>query len=506
MKDGLGIHPVAGTDNLHRKLDLLFIHGLGGGAFSTWQYEDKAEYLWPKGLFGDFPDIGVWTIAYGAAPSKWVDDVMSMEDRAENLLNHFVANGIGKRPFALVAHSMGGLIAKYMLTQAECSNDSDYNEIATNCRGVVFLAVPHNGSGWSNLLDYARVLVRGNKILTQLSKDDSALMQLSKNFRQFSQRKKLACYAFIETKEVRVRPKVLGFISMPIPKGIKIVSQSSAGDTELVKPPVPMDDDHFSICKLTSKNDLLYKSMQKIIQAYLDKKPDEPEEISNHIPWFYYTIDHDFLSSYCFIDHFKENDFFVGFFAAEPEHKPYSFAAHCYTIINNSPMREDIRGKMLPIQLFSTERDSFREALHRQAIPDRSSVDPDQQIESWLREEKTLVLYAPIKFENKAARIIEGAIEYLQQLTIQNVRLAVLFSGKEHPEQLPKGCKDMNTLGALKVGDIQDWLDDCYERQNIDFTSKKGLEQELSELLKVPETTYKQTFSVLENYHYSVNR
>ena len=41
MKGGLGIHPLAGTDNLNRKLDLLFIHGLGGDAFSTWQYENK---------------------------------------------------------------------------------------------------------------------------------------------------------------------------------------------------------------------------------------------------------------------------------------------------------------------------------------------------------------------------------------------------------------------------------------------------------------------------------
>ncbi|MEZ5476487.1 MAG: AAA family ATPase [Thiolinea sp.] len=262
-----GIFPVAGTDNADRKLDLIFIHGLGGDAFSTWQYNNEQKYFWPKSLANEFPDIGVWTIGYGATVSQWIEDVMPMEDRAENLLNHLSVIGIGSKPLVFVAHSMGGLIGKYILIQASQSNDKDYQQIAENCLGVVFLAVPHDGSGWSNLLDYARFLIRGNKILKQLAKDDSALRQLDRNFSQLVQRKNLACYGFFETEQVRYRKKLLGFI--PVPVGIKIVSESSASSSFLSRPATPLPANHISICKLKSKRDQLYENMNKIVLAYL---------------------------------------------------------------------------------------------------------------------------------------------------------------------------------------------------------------------------------------------
>ena len=262
-----GILPIAGTENSNRDLDILFIHGLGGDALSTWQYENNNKYFWPQALISDFPNIGIWTIGYGATASSWVEDVMSMEDRTENLLNLLSLKNIGKKPFVLIAHSMGGLIAKYILTQAAQSNNPNYQAIANNCQGIVFLAVPHNGSGWSNVLDYTRIIVRGNEIVRQLSKDSSSLRQLNNNFTQLSNRQGYDCYAFFETKEVRVRKKIFWFI--PFSKGIKVVSESSASGSFLKEPAIPMDDDHLSICKLQSKEDQLYKNILRIINTYL---------------------------------------------------------------------------------------------------------------------------------------------------------------------------------------------------------------------------------------------
>ena len=262
-----GIFPIEGTDNPERELDILLMHGLGGDAFSTWQYDNNTKYFWPKALLSDFPNIGVWTIGYGASASCWLEDVMSMEDRAENLLNQLTLKGIGERPFALITHSMGGLIAKYMLVQAAQSNHPAYQKIAQSCQGVIFLAVPHNGSGCSTILDYARILVRGNEIVRQLSKDSSALRQLDRNFVQLSQRLNLSCYAFFETKEIRIRKKVFGIV--PVSKGIQIVSESSASSSFLKEPAIPMDDDHISICKLRSKEDQLYGNIVRIIKYLL---------------------------------------------------------------------------------------------------------------------------------------------------------------------------------------------------------------------------------------------
>lgn len=261
------ISPIAGTDNSNRELDVLFIHGLGGDEFSTWQSEGSNNFFWPEALSSDFPNIGVWAIGYGATVSRWIEDVMSMEDRTENLLNLLTLKSIGKKPFVLIAHSMGGLIAKYLLTQAAQSNNLAYRAIANNCQGIVFLAVPHNGSGWSNVLDYAQIIVRGNKIVKQLSKDSSSLRQLNNNFTQLSDRQGYDCYAFFETKEVHIRKKIFGLI--PFSKGIKVVSESSASGSFLKEPALPMDDDHLSICKLQSKECQLYGNILRIINTYL---------------------------------------------------------------------------------------------------------------------------------------------------------------------------------------------------------------------------------------------
>lgn len=266
-----GIIPIAGQDNPDRTLDILFIHGLGGDAFSTWQYNNDEKYFWPKALHDDFPGCAIWTISYGASLTRWLEDVMPMEDRVENLLNQLALKGIGNKPFVLIVHSMGGLIAKYLLTQAAQSNHNEYQQVAKQCKGVVFLAVPHNGSGWSNLLGFAKILFRGNKIIDQLAKDSSALRQLDKNFGQFCERQNLACFGFYETKEVRLKKKLFGLLSV-LPKGIKVVSESSAGSGFLSKPAVPMDDDHLSICKLESKKALLYENIKHIISAYVEEK------------------------------------------------------------------------------------------------------------------------------------------------------------------------------------------------------------------------------------------
>lgn len=289
----LGVLPIAGQNNPKKLLDVLFIHGLGGDAFSTWQLNDDEKYFWPKALNKDLPNTAIWTIGYGATATSWIEDVMPMEDRVENLLNQLTLKKIGQKPFFLITHSMGGLIAKYLLTQAAQSNDKKYQQFATQCVGIVFLAVPHNGSGWSNILNYARVLVRGNKIVAQISKDNSALGQLDKNFGQLCKRQEFDCYGFYETKEVRLKKKLLG---MPLlSKGIKVVSESSAKSTFLTKPAVPLDDDHLSICKISSKEDLLYLNIIDILKDSLsrigDKISDYPKSLveNSHLLWIQQT-------------------------------------------------------------------------------------------------------------------------------------------------------------------------------------------------------------------------
>ena len=92
-----GLFPIAGTDNPDRLLEVLLLHGLGGDAFSTWQYDDKPHYFWPKALLADCADIAVWTIGYGASASGWIEDVMSMEDSGRKFIKSAQFTGHWKK-------------------------------------------------------------------------------------------------------------------------------------------------------------------------------------------------------------------------------------------------------------------------------------------------------------------------------------------------------------------------------------------------------------------------
>ncbi|MGB1309755.1 MAG: esterase/lipase family protein, partial [Leucothrix sp.] len=279
-----GIFPIGGTENPNRSLDVIFVHGLGGDARTTWEDGDA---FWPKWLSEDFPNIGIWTIGYGADRSRWVNDVMSMEDRGLNLLNHLSIKNIGEKPILFIAHSMGGLISKHLLEQGRNNSTEDYRRIVENTVGVIFIATPHSGSGWADALD-ALPLYRGNRVIDGLKKDEPALRRLSNAFTELVKAKSLKCLCFFETKEIRVKNKWFGW------KGIQIVSENSAsGNFPKEKSPVGLDDDHLSICRLKSRESQLYGNVAKFIResltentltkpaVSLDKSTTKPVETSD---------------------------------------------------------------------------------------------------------------------------------------------------------------------------------------------------------------------------------
>lgn len=258
-----GIFPIGGAENPNRALDVIFVHGLGGDAYSTWT--EGEDLFWPKWLSEDVPEIGVWTIGYGADRSRWVNDVMSMEDRGLNLLNHLSIKNLGEKPLVFVSHSMGGLISKHILDQGRNNSAEEYRKIVDNTVGVIFIATPHVGSGWADVLDAMRLVYRGNRVIDGLKKDEPALRRLSNAFTELVKEKSLKCLCFFETQEVRYKKYPWSGW-----KGIQIVSENSAsGDFPKEKSPVGLDDDHLSICRLKSRDALLYGNVKKFIQVRL---------------------------------------------------------------------------------------------------------------------------------------------------------------------------------------------------------------------------------------------
>lgn len=179
-------------------VDIVFVHGLLGSVFKTWRQHDsqnvsrlaKLESMlepkvspvrssackiavdpssprakemqqhytksWPKSwLSKDLPNTRILALDYDTYLSQWVPncplepDKRTLLSRATEMLAKLHQAGVGDRPIIWIAHSMGGLLVKQMVTLA--SDSAKYRSIAENTAGVVFYAVPHRGADLADL-------------------------------------------------------------------------------------------------------------------------------------------------------------------------------------------------------------------------------------------------------------------------------------------------------------------------------------------------------------------
>jgi hypothetical protein len=157
------LHQISYPLSPERGLDVVFVHGLGGDPLKTWRSRDEEASSWPHWLADDFRGaIGVWSLGYATAsplqkkslkvpfigktdPEAGV--AMPLPRRAVTALERLALEGIGQRPVCFITHSLGGLLVKSILRRAEEARDTpEWRQVVENCRGVVFLATPHQGS------------------------------------------------------------------------------------------------------------------------------------------------------------------------------------------------------------------------------------------------------------------------------------------------------------------------------------------------------------------------
>ncbi|SPQ27547.1 ba20391f-efb7-42e8-bde8-8fceab49913d [Thermothielavioides terrestris] len=100
-------------------LDFVFVHGLGGGSKKTWSHSSRPGTFWPKEWLPSepgFKHVRIHSYGYNSDWAKTQQSRLSIHDFAQALLAdmynspHLRKNG--DTPIVLVAHSMGGLVAK----------------------------------------------------------------------------------------------------------------------------------------------------------------------------------------------------------------------------------------------------------------------------------------------------------------------------------------------------------------------------------------------------------
>jgi tetratricopeptide (TPR) repeat protein/pimeloyl-ACP methyl ester carboxylesterase len=226
--------------------DLIFIHGLGGDADSTWRNRDE-KFDWTEWVAEQFKNCRVWKVSYKS--HAFVQIGMAFQDQAKAIADAMLNQRLGDRPIILICHSLGGILAKQVLRASERS--PDFLPLFAAIKGVIFIATPHSGSSLANVI---KCLSAGSVQLRQLAADEPSLRDLDEWFRQTTHRLSLHVAAFAETRPTH---------------GVTVVSLSSADPKVTDCTVIPLPADHMSIAKPSPSAMQLCDSTARLITSWL---------------------------------------------------------------------------------------------------------------------------------------------------------------------------------------------------------------------------------------------
>jgi hypothetical protein len=210
------LHKISGCEDVARRGDVVFVHGLGGDAFATWRHDRDESDSWPHWLGLKCPDVGVWSLGYAASPTLWARLLpviglgsrdsgysMALPDRALQALDLMVRRGIGERPLLFVCHSLGGLLAKQLLRKSSDSPDPRARQVANRTRAVLFLATPHTGAALASLANTFRAVFGSTVSVEDLREHDAHLRDLYDWYRHHAPKLQIQTVTYFESRGVK---------------------------------------------------------------------------------------------------------------------------------------------------------------------------------------------------------------------------------------------------------------------------------------------------------------
>ncbi|MDS4042594.1 MAG: hypothetical protein RKP20_15645 [Candidatus Competibacter sp.] len=246
-----GLQKIGGCDDPDHVADVIFVHGLDGDARTTWHPKGDPQAFWPAWLGEDVPAIGVWSLGYAVSASAWKGHAMPLADRATNVLQQLKLDKIGRRPVVFVCHSLGGLLVKQVLRHASDFGNPAWKAITTQTKAVVFLSTPHSGADLASWIQYIGGLLRTTVSVEELEVHHPRLRELNLWYRNHVADFDLTTEVYYEKRPVA---------------GILVVNETTADPGIVGVVPVPVDEDHVSICKPASKDSLIYRSVKCLVE------------------------------------------------------------------------------------------------------------------------------------------------------------------------------------------------------------------------------------------------
>ncbi|CRK18321.1 hypothetical protein BN1723_002463 [Verticillium longisporum] len=242
--------------------DLIFVHGLNGGSYSTWTQDDDPDKFWPaKWLPHDeaFQDARIHTFGYN---SSWAQEsVLNIQDFASSLLLSLkdcpkIPREEWAPPLIFVGHSMGGLVVKkaFLLSKQK----QDFASISQRVNSVYFLATPHHGSDMAEVLARVFAMAGERPFVKELTRNSPTIQAINNEFPE--QATGIRLFSFFETKPM----------SYGIGKSLVVEKQMAqlnyANETTDY-----LDANHRDVARFSSKLDSSYikirNSLAKTIEA-----------------------------------------------------------------------------------------------------------------------------------------------------------------------------------------------------------------------------------------------
>ncbi|KAI1116131.1 hypothetical protein F5Y14DRAFT_459627 [Nemania sp. NC0429] len=261
-KGPLGLTTLHEPQEATPAVDIIFVHGLGGGSRKTWAKSVDPFHFWPKAWLPEdenFGDVRIHSFGYNADWTERRQSILNIHDFAQSLLGEIRNNPSirrGNTKLILVGHSMGGCVVKkaYILAR----QDITCKALAERIHSMFFLGTPHRGSDLASILQSMLTVAWGAKpFVNDLLPNSAVLAEINDTFRHYAT--DLRLWSFYETLPLKM---------MVVSK--LVVERHSAtlgfGNEEISS----MDADHRQVCKFDNAMDPNYKKLRNALITAID--------------------------------------------------------------------------------------------------------------------------------------------------------------------------------------------------------------------------------------------
>ena len=220
-------------------------------------------------------------MGYPAAITNWREYSIPLSERADSILALLLAErDLSSGNIVFIGHSLGGLVVKQILRNAERDSGSNRkaNEFLSRVRRVVFLGTPQKGSFLATIAGAVRIPIRTSAATRDLVLGNPQLVDLNHWYRKYSEDNGIENKVLAE-----VQPKkIFGIV---LPEYIGTIVSARNTDIGLSVIPIPVDVDHMGLTRPANRDAEVYTHVRDFIVRPFSSQPQgkrSTEEIEKH--------------------------------------------------------------------------------------------------------------------------------------------------------------------------------------------------------------------------------